>query len=224
MWQHFFKTEKRLLNPYIAKLAEYERYITYEQTMLHDRSGKWNLFFKTEKPLYVEIGSGSGNHVVRQAEKNPQVNFVACELRFKRLVSSARKAEKRSLKNLHFIRAYAQDLQKVFSAQEVDRIYIFFPEPWDDEKEEKRERLRVLSKTVLEEYRQFLKIGGEIIFKTDHSGYFEDVVNLFSTQDDFECLLLDRNFQTPSDERSEFEQMFIGQGVAIKSLIMKRRS
>jgi len=222
MWEHFFKTEKKLLNPYVQKLNEYPNYICYDAEKLEKRRGIWNSTFEKEHPIHVEIGSGNGNHAVRQAEKQPDVNFVACELRFKRLVLSARKAEKRKLKNVQFIRQFAQKLETLFSTDEIERVYIYFPEPWSDEKVEKREQNRVLSATIVKSYKNFLKIGGEIWFKTDHDGYFEDVKNAFTNHPDFEMVEVEYDYKTPYDEQTEFEQMFLKQGIQIKRMILRR--
>ncbi|MCX5773679.1 MAG: tRNA (guanosine(46)-N7)-methyltransferase TrmB [Fusobacteria bacterium] len=223
MWEHFFKTEKKLLNPYIEKLNEYPGFICYETDKLKSRKGSWNRHFIKNSPLHVEIGSGNGNHAVRQAEIHKNINYIACELRFKRLVVSAKKSEKRKLTNVQFIRMYAQELESVFGVNEIDRLYIYFPEPWDDESHEKREKKRVLSATIIESYKKILKTDGEIWFKTDHDGYFEDIKRAFENRGDFEMLEIEYDFQTPFSEQTEFEQLFLKKGIKIKRMILKKR-
>ena len=84
LWRHFFKNPRKNYNPYIYKLLDFPEYIIYDKEIMDSYKGKWREFFKNDNPIYLEIGSGSGNFAQGMAMRYPERNHIGLELRFKR--------------------------------------------------------------------------------------------------------------------------------------------
>ena len=109
-WKHFFKNPKKNYNPYMYRLKEYPEYIMYDKEVMNSYQGRWNEYFKNNNPIYLEIGSGSGNFALGMCEKYKDRNHIALELRFKRLHSSARKSKNLNLNNVLFLRRFGEEI------------------------------------------------------------------------------------------------------------------
>ena len=89
LWEYFFNYPKKHYNIYMEKMTEYPEYIIYDEEITDSKKNKWNEYFGNENPIYLEIGCGSGNFTAGNAQKFPGKNYIALELRFKRLVMAA---------------------------------------------------------------------------------------------------------------------------------------
>lgn len=209
LWKHFFDNPRSNYNPYMVKLVDYPEYILYDSELMNSYKSNWNeLIFKNTNPIYLEIGSGSGNFATQIALKYPNRNHLALEIRFKRLVLSANKATKQKLTNVKFLRRRAEDISKFIGYAEIDGIYINFPDPW-----EKNEKNRVLQAKFFNELDKILKISGIVYFKTDHDKYYSDILTLISELDNYEVIYhtsdLHKSSKATNNIRTEFEDLFI---------------
>ena len=112
VWQYFFEKPKKNYNKYMFEMVEYPDYLMYDNEKVDSYKGKWNEFFGNDNDIFLEIGCGSGNFTVGNAEKFKDRNYIALELRFKRLVLGARKSQKRHLKNI-LLSSYPLSITKV---------------------------------------------------------------------------------------------------------------
>jgi len=122
------------------------------------------------KDLHIELGCGRGLFTTESAKTQPDVLFVALEKTANVLVIAMERAGQEQLNNLFFINKLADDLVLFFTSGEVSRIYINFCDPWPSRRHEKR---RLTGQRFLDIYKQLLKAGGEIHFKTDNPALFE---------------------------------------------------
>lgn len=125
--------------------------------------------------IYVEIGSGSGMHLLHLAKHNPSILCIGLEIRFKRAFKTGEKAEKQGIANLIVIRTDARFIGDLFEPGEVSAFFINYPDPWDKRRWVKN---RIINPTMLGTMHQLLCPEGFIRYKTDHSEYFESTVNL----------------------------------------------
>jgi tRNA (guanine-N7-)-methyltransferase len=108
------------------------------------------------------------------AERNPNINYVGIEKYSSVLLRAIQKMEANELPNLVFIRMDAEFITDVFSKDEVDKIYLNFSDPWPKDRHAKR---RLMSGNFLDKYRQFLKSGGLVEFKTDNRILFDFAID-----------------------------------------------
>ncbi len=166
LWRHFFKNPRKNYNPYIYKLLDFPEYIIYDKEIMDSYKGKWREFFKNDNPIYLEIGSGSGNFAQGMAMRYPERNHIGLELRFKRLVLSATKVKRDNSTNALFLRRRGEEILSFVAENEVDGIYVNFPDPWEE-----NEKNRVVQESFFKILDVILKKDGKIFFKTDHDKY-----------------------------------------------------
>ena len=208
LWLFFFNYPKKKYNIYMEKLTEYPDYIMYDEELIDKNKGKWKDYFKNDNPIYLEIGCGSGNFTANNAEKFLDRNYLALELRFKRLVMAATKSKKRGLPNLLFLRKRGEKLLEFLSENEISGLYINFPDPWTGS-----EHKRLISKELFQKLDVVMKSGGKFFFKTDHEGYYSDVLELLNELDGYDVVFhTDDLYNTEKiheNIQTEFEQMFL---------------
>lgn len=173
-------------------------------------------WIKPGQPIYCEIGSGSGGHIIERASRNSGACYIGFELRFKRAFRTVQKAEARQVPNVFLIRADAVTLPEFFSPDSLSGVYINFPDPWAKAKWKKN---RILNPGFLEKISVLLKPGGFFAYKTDHTEYFEETVALLRKMPIFSIKELTSDLYSSSlladNVPSEFENLFISQGLKI---------
>ena len=90
---------------------------------------------------------------------------------FKRIVSTAIKAQERGHSNLLSVLANANGIEKIFAPQELDGLVIFFPDPWIKKKSQAKNRL--INESFSNKMYQLIRPGGFFWLKTDFQPYFE---------------------------------------------------
>ena len=127
--------------------------------------GKWNKdFFKNEKPLVLELGCGKGEYSVGLAEKFPNKNFIGIDIKGARFWRGAKTAVESGMNNVAFIRTQIELINHIFDANEVDEIWITFPDP---QIKYKRTKHRMTNSEFLKLYKTILKPDGIVNLKTD---------------------------------------------------------
>ena len=134
-----------------------------------NNSGHW-LDELEYKELRLELGCGKGLFTVETAKREPDILFIGLEKLSNVIVTALERAEQEGVQNVRFINRLADDLPSFFAFGEVSRIYINFCDPWPANKHKKR---RMTGSIFLELYKQILRPGGEIHFKTDDLQLFE---------------------------------------------------
>ena len=174
--------------------------------------------------VFVEIGSGSGQHLITRAKRDAANAYVGVELRFKRTFRTAEKAEREGVKNLFLLRTSAQTLPTIFAPATIDGFFILFPDPWAKRRWKKH---RLLNPGFLKELHTILKPNGFVSYKTDHQDYFEETAALLSTERNFEvtrCIRdLHRSPAASENIQSEFESLFLSKGERVNLLEFVKR-
>ena len=78
--------------------------------------------------------------------------------------------EQEDIENLVFIRMDAEDIEEVFGAEEIDKVYLNFSDPWPKDRHAKR---RLTSSRFLARYDNIFKNKKKIIMKTDNVLLFD---------------------------------------------------
>ena len=173
--------------------------------------------------LAVEIGSGSGMHLLKQASEAPETLHVGFELRYKRTFRTIEKGEQAGLTNLFMIRGDARQIETFFKPEELSALYIHFPDPWSKNRWKKN---RLLQAEYLSRLAKLLKPDATFSFRTDHPGYFADTLKLIEKMPEFvpthTTTDLAKESFTPFRPSSEFEGLFVSKGLPICSGIFTK--
>ena len=130
-------------------------------------------FFAEKRPLHLEIGCGKGSFACGISAQRPDVNLIAMEVVADVMVTALERAmacrEERP-DNLRFLIGNAENLTEWLPAHSVDCLYLNFSDPWHKSHHAKR---RLTHRDFLARYREVLKVGGVLRFKTDNVNLFE---------------------------------------------------
>jgi tRNA (guanine-N7-)-methyltransferase len=127
--------------------------------------GNWNTaFFKNNNPLVIELGCGKGEYTVALAQKYPDKNFIGVDIKGARFWRGAKTAIEEKLDNAAFLRTQIELIDYAFSENEVDEIWITFPDP---QIKYKRTKHRLTNASFLKRYKTILKPNGVVNLKTD---------------------------------------------------------
>ena len=91
--------------------------------------GKWSTFFKNDNPIILELGCGKGEYSLALAKKNPNKNFIGVDIKGARFWRGAKTALENEMNNVGFLRTQIELINRCFAANEVDEIWITFPDP-----------------------------------------------------------------------------------------------
>ena len=179
--------------------------------------GKWNQFFDNDNPIHIEVGTGRGKFITTLAAKNPNINYIALEIKEEVLIRAVEKAEEQNLENIAFIWGNVEFFEIYFNDNELSRVYVNFCDPWPKKRCAKR---RLTYRNFLELYRKKLKKDGEINFKTDNRALFEFSLNEFSGNDwKLKNVSLDLlNSDCTDNVTTEYEEKFMELGMPIYRL------
>ncbi|MBQ3491577.1 MAG: tRNA (guanosine(46)-N7)-methyltransferase TrmB [Oscillospiraceae bacterium] len=134
------------------------------------QKGTWRELKKGCAALWVEVGCGKGKFTAETAAANPDVLLIAVERCREAMVVAMEKAQTMGLNNVFFIDMDVANIEAIFAGQEIDRLFINFPDPWPRKKNAKR---RLTHRSFLDKYCRVVKESGEIHFKTDNAPLFE---------------------------------------------------
>lgn len=123
--------------------------------------------FKTDKEVRVEVGFGSGRHLLHQAAENPDILFIGIEIHRPSIEQVLKQITIQNLDNLLVLDYDARLFMELIPSNIVGKVYVHFPVPWD-----KKPHRRVISTSFIEEANRVLKIGGQLELRTDSENYY----------------------------------------------------
>lgn len=130
-----------------------------------ENRSKWrDLVFKNTNPIILELGCGKGEYTVELAKNNPDKNYIGIDIKGARFWRGAKTALEEKLPNVAFVRTQIELIEYVFGNEEVDEIWITFPDP---QIKYKRTKHRLTNKAFLDRYQKILKKEGLVHLKTD---------------------------------------------------------
>jgi len=123
--------------------------------------------FSTDKEVRVEVGFGSGRHLLHQAAKNPDILFIGIEIHRPSIEQVLKQITIQNLDNLYVLDYDARLFMELIPSNIVEKIYVHFPVPWD-----KKPHRRVISTSFIQEARRVLKVNGGLELRTDSENYY----------------------------------------------------
>lgn len=180
--------------------------------------GNWNRnFFNKNNPIVLELGCGKGEYSVSLAQKYPNKNFIGVDIKGSRIWNGAKSSLNKQIDNIGFLRIMIENIDRCFDQDEVDEIWITFPDP---QIKRKRQSKRLTHPNFLRKYNKLLSKEAVIHLKTDSQflyGYTLGIIESEShelidcTNDLYNALQTreDLNIQT------YYEKIFLEQGKPI---------
>ena len=214
-----------------GKLAKFADMETYENVFQYpfsvvehvpfEMKGHWReQYFHNDHPIVLELGCGKGEYTVELAKLYPDINFIGVDIKGARMWTGATQALHEGLKNVAFLRTNVEIIERFFSEDEVQEIWLTFSDP-----QMKNPRKRLTSTYFMERYRKFLVDGGIIHLKTD-SNFLFTYTTYMVEHNHLPVLLSTRDLYSEDSENSEYseaasiqtyyESMWIARGLNIK--------
>jgi tRNA (guanine-N7-)-methyltransferase len=154
-----------------------------------------------DREVWIEIGFGSGRHLLHQAKENPNVHFIGLEIHRPSLEQVMRRVDLEGLDNVWVIDYDARLFMELLPSNRVERIFVHFPVPWD-----KKPHRRVISDSFVNEAMRVLKLGGRLELRTDSDNYFHYSMDIF-TKPKYVKLTLEKN--SDSAIKSKYEERWL---------------
>ena len=126
------------------------------------------LFEAPVSEIWLEIGFGSGEHLLWQAEHHRNVGVIGCEPFINGVASLVGKIEAATLGRILIHDGDARDVLRWLPRASLERIFLLFPDPWPKKRHAKR---RLLDKATTAEFARLLRPGGELRFASDSGDY-----------------------------------------------------
>jgi len=168
----------------LAKFAESAKFPNMFQPDYEDvkegykMRGKWRSdFFNNQNELVLELGCGKGEYTVGLGRKYSNRNFIGVDIKGARMWRGCKTSVEEGLHNVAFLRQKIQLVEYMFAQDEVDEIWITFPDP-----QPKVAKRRLTSPQYMERYAKILKEGGIINFKTDNEPLFDYTLEIIEEQ------------------------------------------
>ena len=124
--------------------------------------------FNTDKEIQIEIGFGSGRHLLHQAKTNPDVQFVGLEIHYPSIEQLLKQLELQNITNVLVVNYDARLFMEFIESNKVGKIFVHFPVPWD-----KKPHRRIYSNEFVNESLRVLKPNGTLELRTDSRKYFD---------------------------------------------------
>jgi len=180
--------------------------------------GKWHTeIFKNENPIILELGCGKGEYSVGLGTHFKDKNFIGIDIKGNRFWTGAKQAIANSLDNICFMRTQIELIDQLFSENEIDEIWITFPDP---QIKFRRAKHRLTHPEFLAKYKKILKPNGLIHLKTD-SEYLHGYTHGIIFSEGHKVLVSQHNIYNAVDEnipkyvkeiQTFYEKIFLNEG------------
>ena len=197
--------QKKLIR--FNELKTFSNALEYPENM----QGKWNIFFKNNNPIILELACGKGEYTVELSKFYPAKNFIGVDVKGNRMWVGAKTALNGKINNAAFLRTQIDKISLYFITNEVEEIWITFPDP---HLRKSKARKRLTHPKFLRLYNQFLKKDGLIHLKTDSPDLYhftKKVIELYQlkTITDIADLYKNENIKDELKIKTHYENLDI---------------
>ncbi len=127
-----------------------------------------SLFAAAVADVWLEIGFGSGEHLLGRAAMHPEVGFIGCEPWIDGVAALLAKADPELLPRLRVLPGDARPLLGTLRNSSLGRVFVLFSDPWPKRRHHRR---RLIGPETLHHIARVLRPGGELLFASDHCDY-----------------------------------------------------
>jgi tRNA (guanine-N7-)-methyltransferase len=181
--------------------------------------GKWKSdFFKNDNPLILELACGKGEYTVGLATKYPDKNFIGIDRKGARMWRGSKDSFDAQLPNVAFLRTQIGLIKHFFAENEVDEIWITFPDPHPTRSKVNK---RLTSPLFLDFYKHILTPNGVVHLKTDSELFYNYTLEVI---ENLHYEMLEKNAdiyaENPVNEdlniQTHYETIWRKEGIAIR--------
>jgi tRNA (guanine-N7-)-methyltransferase len=187
--------------------------------------GKWRQqIFRVpdSHPIDLEIGTGNGVHFQKRLQLFPERCLLGLEIKYKPLIQTIRGALRNKTENGRSIRYHALELQDLFLPEELNHIFMHFPDPWTSPRKPKN---RMIQKSTLDLWYTLQRPGSFFELKTDSSEFFDWSLEIFA-QSSYQIVMQSRDLHREGLPNNyvctTFEKIFLKQGLPIHYVLLKK--
>lgn len=150
-----------------SNVPEYEKNVHLEEVSALKNISYFVDNFPKAKEIRIEVGFGSGRHLLHQAAQNPEILFIGIEIHRPSIEQVLKQIAIQNLDNLLVLDYDARLFMELVPSNIVGKIYVHFPVPWD-----KKPHRRVISTSFIEESNRVLTVDGKLELRTDSENYY----------------------------------------------------
>jgi tRNA (guanine-N7-)-methyltransferase len=169
--------------------------------------------FETKKEIQIEIGFGSGRHLLYQAKQHPDTIFIGLEIHTPSIEQLLKQIKLQNIENILVLNYDARLFMEFIASNSVRKIFVHFPVPWD-----KKPHRRVYSTEFINEALRILSLNGSLELRTDSPKYFYYSLSLL-TQLPKGQIIIDINKDL--EVSSKYEDRWKKQGKTIYDVVLK---
>lgn len=178
--------------------------------------------FGRDNMLNLEIGFGMGQSLVEMAEAAPEQDFIGVEVHLPGVGALLKEVDERGLDNVRVYNIDANDVIDLCLPDAcLDRVMIFFPDPWPKKKHHKR---RLIQAEFIQRIRHKLRVGGVLHLATDWENYAEHMMEVMSESEGFANVQESGGYSLRPDDRpiTKFEKRGENLGHGVWDLLFYR--
>ena len=193
----------------------------------YNMKGNWTkYFFKNKNPLVLELGCGMGEYSVGLAQNFPEKNFIGIDIKGARMWQGATLSLEKKLKNVGFLRIRIDWIEHCFAKNEVDELWITFPDP---QLKKRRAKKRLTHPEFLQRYASFLNKNAWIHLKTDSQFLHGFTLGVITgeghiLEDSTHDLYNSKVAREHMEIKTYYEKMYLDQGMPITYLKFRLRN
>ncbi len=175
----------------------------------------WDGCFTERGPMTLEIGFGMGGSLAAMAAAEPERRFLGVEVHTPGVGALMAALEEQGLTNVRVLEGdVVPALERLFQPGSLDRVQIFFPDPWPKKRHHKR---RLIQPPFLERLAALVRPGGHLWLATDWAPYAEAMVEALGEVPAWKALPA-----APSRPETRFERRGLKKGHAVVDLFLER--
>ncbi len=182
-----------------------------------------NEIFGRDAPKVLEIGFGNGASLIQMAINQADQDFLGVEVHRPGVGQLLKGIDEHGLSNLRVVCTDAVELLKHrISNNTLDRVQLFFPDPWHKKRHNKR---RIIQPAFVDLLTEKIKSGGHLHMATDWQNYAEQMLDDLSNNKLFDNCSDDDTYIDRPDYRplTKFEQRGLNLGHGVWDLLYKRK-
>lgn len=203
----------------VSQQAALEKYFSEYGVAYDAEVLDWPALFANQAPLILEIGFGMGASLLEMAIANPQENFIGIEVHAPGVGKLLSELAGHKQNNVRVMQHDAVEiLRHCIAENTLNRIQIFFPDPWPKKRHHKR---RLIQPAFLDLCHRVLKNGGTLHLATDWENYAEHMLDVLTMHPGFQNTLSNADYAPRPAYRpmTKFEKRGLRLGHGVWDLI-----